>query len=630
VNVQMRLNTKFNGIELQFSEKPPQDILDQLGHNGHGFRWHFRNKYWFAKQTPERLAFARKLAGLEEEMPSPQEPKATYRYYSTQRPVDIGTYPKAGGAFLGFENFDQRQPVEDGSFLAWGWLEYTRPLTEKEQDDYELRPARPAIEKEIDVPHVASSHDSGEESAKAVIPNTFAANYDMVGDDIRILESSDLGFFDFRAAYFKDKNLYVQRTGCGDCLSVLSLDNAGKSGKVCQEWKFSATSWPKDDVCTKLFNEHGIHTVKQLWETCLCQQEDRSRFLLDGKGVRLSNYQRKATNVFSPFQEVKPLKGLPEKWTKRNISQALLSGQIYAGQIDRYDSDYSPDLAGARLNMPFEARDVVEDWSTLSSVRTVGDPDEHGISTLRYSDGPNTSKTLWFDPSCDIAEGKRREQAHQAGIRQYNDMLKQSCIQPDPASIEAAQIYTVQALEQNDATGVLQVKEQTVQGFLLRSRIEEEFTSDLLSIAELEIEPEQLYQITSSTGNSHSTSDLLAEDERVIPCGNWMNLITGKALLELTGEETYVPMVRTPPAEYATVEQALATLEQFARGKTWFAVSGLTEIGYEQAIQRLLRESNRAGCSSTRSLDVMLQAAQCQQAAQSADRKTRDIQCPER
>lgn len=31
--------------------------------------------------------------------------------------------------------------MENGSFLAWGYLTYTRPLTEKQASDYELRPA---------------------------------------------------------------------------------------------------------------------------------------------------------------------------------------------------------------------------------------------------------------------------------------------------------------------------------------------------------------------------------------------------------------------------------------------------------------------------------------------------------
>ena len=31
--------------------------------------------------------------------------------------------------------------MEGGAFLAWGHLTYTRPLTEKQAADYELRPA---------------------------------------------------------------------------------------------------------------------------------------------------------------------------------------------------------------------------------------------------------------------------------------------------------------------------------------------------------------------------------------------------------------------------------------------------------------------------------------------------------
>ena len=38
-------------------------------------------------------------------------------------------------------NYDRRSLVEGGACLAWWHLTYTRPLTEKEASDYELRPA---------------------------------------------------------------------------------------------------------------------------------------------------------------------------------------------------------------------------------------------------------------------------------------------------------------------------------------------------------------------------------------------------------------------------------------------------------------------------------------------------------
>lgn len=65
-----------------------------------------------------------------------------YRYYSTQRPVDINTFPEPkGNEPVTFMNYDQRIPVENGLFRAWGVLTYLKPLTGKETEDYELRPA---------------------------------------------------------------------------------------------------------------------------------------------------------------------------------------------------------------------------------------------------------------------------------------------------------------------------------------------------------------------------------------------------------------------------------------------------------------------------------------------------------
>ena len=70
------------------------------------------------------------------------EAPGLYKYYSTQRPVDIGTFPKPPrNAPDEIVNYDQRVPVENGSFLAWGHLTYTRPLTKRQTSDYELRPA---------------------------------------------------------------------------------------------------------------------------------------------------------------------------------------------------------------------------------------------------------------------------------------------------------------------------------------------------------------------------------------------------------------------------------------------------------------------------------------------------------
>ena len=71
----------------------------------------------------------------------PEQPeRELYKYYSVRRPIDIGTYPRANEP-LEIVNFDDRQPVEDGAFQAWGYLLYNQALTEAQVQDYDLRTA---------------------------------------------------------------------------------------------------------------------------------------------------------------------------------------------------------------------------------------------------------------------------------------------------------------------------------------------------------------------------------------------------------------------------------------------------------------------------------------------------------
>lgn len=68
-----------------------------------------------------------------------------YRYYSTQRPIAPGTYPNGENKPVSIENFDSRQEVENGQLQAWGYLEYEKPLSQKELKDYELKAVSAAV-----------------------------------------------------------------------------------------------------------------------------------------------------------------------------------------------------------------------------------------------------------------------------------------------------------------------------------------------------------------------------------------------------------------------------------------------------------------------------------------------------
>ena len=75
--------------------------------------------------------------GIIEPEPDPWADEYTeYIYYSTQRPVSLGTYPKKGMREI--VNFDERKFCEEIGREAWGFLRYDRRLDDKEASDYEL------------------------------------------------------------------------------------------------------------------------------------------------------------------------------------------------------------------------------------------------------------------------------------------------------------------------------------------------------------------------------------------------------------------------------------------------------------------------------------------------------------
>jgi len=66
------------------------------------------------------------------------------RYYSTQRPVAPGTFPKpAGNKVLEIRNYDDKTYCEELGREAWGYVEYERPLSEEELQGLELTPDWP-------------------------------------------------------------------------------------------------------------------------------------------------------------------------------------------------------------------------------------------------------------------------------------------------------------------------------------------------------------------------------------------------------------------------------------------------------------------------------------------------------
>lgn len=63
------------------------------------------------------------------------------KYYSTQRPITPGNYPKSPfKEVLNIVNFDSRMYCEEIGQEAWGYIEYKAPLHPKDAMEYELMP----------------------------------------------------------------------------------------------------------------------------------------------------------------------------------------------------------------------------------------------------------------------------------------------------------------------------------------------------------------------------------------------------------------------------------------------------------------------------------------------------------
>lgn len=534
--VTMRINKEHNGIELYFpdSERPTDAVKTALKQE-HGFRWHYKGKYWFARQTPERLEFARKLTG---ELEKEESPKTT-----SERKKGA---PKK------------------------------TPEPRKE--------------------------------------NTFAAVYDKIGS-FEIRDGADVGIHDIPAGmYCKDLNALIRHSwGYDDCIIVTDLENAGKTGKNCKNWRIY-TEKKNDIVSNHLFQSENIHNCAELLQA-----------LREGKWLKsVSVYpsEDKGIEVFTPFQEVKPLKEMPQEWNKRNFTQALLSGQIYMGHVDyHYTDDYALDAAydfqkGVGINIPVFARDVVEGWHSTYHVYRGTPDDEMKACSINFSAHSNSSKTVYFDLNCDIAEGKRRADEKAAGIESYNAMMKASCIHVQEESIEEGKVYAVTSLEMNQNTKVYGTKTDLVQGGYLLEQLSEDLGDlEFLSVNEEQIVPDKLYEVASF----FHPRTYAEPDDRIIDCGNSLQIVTGKALLELTGEGVHLSHIKDAHGEYRSIESARDTLQRLISGQTSFLFTGRSKPEYEEALAKLNREVERASVDRKQrsGVDALIAAANSKKAAAS-------------
>ena len=127
------------GFSLGHNPAAPQPFVTwQFTENEGGVRDYYWGHYhpdreWAEKDFARRVDDYQYLFKVEEKAPG-QEQGEYYRYYSTQRPFDIGATPDTkDNPLVEVVNYgdDRRRPVAGGQIQAWGEAVYKKPLTPK-------------------------------------------------------------------------------------------------------------------------------------------------------------------------------------------------------------------------------------------------------------------------------------------------------------------------------------------------------------------------------------------------------------------------------------------------------------------------------------------------------------------
>lgn len=74
------------------------------------------------------------------------------KYYSTQRPIGPGTYPKPqDNKVIEIKNFDKKEKIENENISAYGYIKYEKPLMPAAAKAYELTLAQDETKETIEV-----------------------------------------------------------------------------------------------------------------------------------------------------------------------------------------------------------------------------------------------------------------------------------------------------------------------------------------------------------------------------------------------------------------------------------------------------------------------------------------------
>lgn len=158
-------------------------------------------------------------------------------YYSTQRPIGPGTYPKPqDNKVIEIKNFDKKEKIENENISAYGYIKYEKPLMPAAAKTYELTLALALDETEKTI----------EENKETEQPNLAAKT------DEEIINAAI-------------KKIQEQQDGWNDILKNFLLEQIPKDIQLAK-----GILEPLKNL--KTCNNHLGNGLKKKWKKCSCIQ----------------------------------------------------------------------------------------------------------------------------------------------------------------------------------------------------------------------------------------------------------------------------------------------------------------------------------------------------------------------
>jgi hypothetical protein len=296
------------------------------------------------------------------------------------------------------------------------------------------------------------------ETREPVTVEQYFPPYDVVGREKIFRDSSEVSTCAEQGGYFADICAYIWIYD--GSVKFTDLTNALSTGKECRTlsvnlpWEIAHNG--RGETACHFYNS-GAKTFKQMYERYFVGTEK------DG-GERYEGH-RKGVETFTPFKCVAPIK-TPSKWTLAHVWKAILSGQIYAGEVDgHYSDDYAGDAAcnfgtGRSIDLINFASDLIESKGGWY-VRV--DKQEGQKAVLSVNCHSFDCNTLCFDEACNLDEGKRRRETAQSEKERSNTELTAKAVNLQSEQLAHDQIYNVKHLVMNTNTGRYEVKTEIMQ-----------------------------------------------------------------------------------------------------------------------------------------------------------------------